>query len=428
MKIIFALVVTAIFANADSVLYKAAAVHTVDRGIIKPGQMLVTDGRIAAVGKEFDVPANAKLVDLGKLELYPGLIAATTSLGLTEINAVRATQDTTEVGEFTPDVEAWVSVNPDSELIPVARANGFTHALVAPMGGTVTGNSGLIKTAGWGVEDMTIRPRAALHIWWPDFNLNIRPQSALRNPDSFKSPGDQAKERQKKLKAVDRFFDEAEAYAKARAAQGKFQKVPAWEATLEATSGKQPIMVHANYERQIRSAVAWGKRRGYRIIIAAGLDAWRMADLLAKEKVPVVLDSTFRLPQRDTDPHDVNFRAAGVLHKAGVPVAHSVKMGSWGASEIRNVVYAAARSMSYGLPREAALQSITLQPAKMLGVGDRLGSLTPGKEATFIAVAGDLFDIRANVKKMWIAGQSVSLESRHTRLFEKYQNRPKLKR
>ena len=192
----------------------------------------------------------------------------------------------------------------------------------------------------------TIRPRAALHIWWPDFNLNIRPKSALRNPDSFKSPGDQAKERLKKLKAIDRFFDEAEAYAKARAAQSKFQKVPAWEATLEATSGKQQIIVHANYERQIRSAVAWGKRRGYRIIIAAGLDAWRVADLLVKEKVPVVLDSTFRLPQRDTDPHDVNFRAAGVLHKAGVPVAHSVKMGSWGASEIRNVVYAAARSMS----------------------------------------------------------------------------------
>ena len=428
MKILFTLVVTALVAHAESILYKAAAIHTADRGTIKGGQLLVTNGRIAAVGRDFDVPANTKFVDLGQLQFYPGLIAATTSLGLTEINAVRATQDTTEVGEFTPDVEAWISVNPDSELIPVARANGFTHALVVPMGGTVTGNSGLIKTAGWGVEDMTIQPRAALHIWWPDFNLNIRPKTALRNPDSYKSPGDQAKERQKKLKAIDRFFDEAEAYAKARATEGKFQKVPAWEATLGAISGKQPIMVHANYERQIRSAVAWGKRRGYRIIIAAGLDAWRVADLLAKEKVPVVMDSTFRLPQRDTDPHDVNFRAAGVLHKAGVPVAHSVKMGSWGASEIRNVVYAAARSMSYGLPREAALQSITLQPAKMLGVGERLGSLTPGKEATFIAVEGDLFDIRAKVKKMWIAGQSVRLESRHTRLYEKYKNRPKPKR
>ena len=428
MRLLIALIFTAAFTHAESILYKAAAIHTADRGVIVDGQMLVANGRIAAVGKKFDVPANTKTVDLGKLQLYPGLIAAPTSLGLTEINAVRATQDTTEVGEFTPDVEAWVSVNPDSELIPVARANGFTHFLVAPMGGTVTGTSGLIKMAGWGVEDMTIKPRAALHVWWPDYNLNIRPKTALRNPDSYKSPSDQAKARKEKLQAIDRFFDEAEAYAKARKVEDDFRKVPAWEATLDAIAGKQPIMVHANYERQIAGAVAWAKRRGYRIIIAAGLDAWRVADLLAKEKVPVIFDNTFRLPQRDTDTHDVNFRAAGVLHKAGVPVAFSVRMGSWGASEVRNVVYAAARGMLYGLPREAALQSITLQPAKMLGVSDRLGSLTVGKEASFIAVDGDLFDIRANVKMMWIEGQPVSLESRHTRLYEKYKNRPKPKR
>ena len=124
-------------------------------------------------------------------------------MGLTEINAVRATQDTTEVGEFTPDVEAWVSVNPDSELIPVARANGYTHALVAPLGGVVTGTSGLIKTAGWGGEEMTVKPRAALHIMWPVLSINATPKSALRNPGDFKSPKDQAKERERKLHAIE---------------------------------------------------------------------------------------------------------------------------------------------------------------------------------------------------------------------------------
>ena len=163
------------------------------------------------------------------------------------------------------------------------------------------------------------------------------------------------------------------------------------------------------------------------IIIAAGLDAWRVADLLAKENVPVILDNVFRLPQRDTDPHDINFRSAGILHKKGVKVDHSVKMGNLGATEIRNIVYASSRSIAYGLPRDAALRSITLHPAQMLNVDNQLGSLTQGKEANFIATDGDLFDIRSNVKRMWIAGDEVSLESRHTRLYEKYRKRPKPK-
>ena len=410
----------------QSILYKAAAIHTADKGTIRNGQMLVTDGIIQSVGQNIRVTRQTKIVDLGKLQLYPGLIAATTSLGLAEINAVRATQDTTEVGEFTPDVEAWVSVNPDSELIPVARANGFTHALVAPMGGTITGASGLIKLAGWGVEDMTVKTHAALHLWWPVMTLNTRPKETLHDPDKYKSPKEQTRARDKKLKTIDEFFNEAEAYARARKAGGPdFRKVPAWEGMLSALSGKQPIMVHANEVRQIKTAVAWAKRRKFKIVLAASRDAWQVADLLAKEKVPVIFDNVFTLPQRDTDPHDIHFRAAGILHKAGVKVAHSEPIGSWGASRVRNIVYAAAQSMAYGLPREAALRSLTLHPAQMLGVADRLGSLTPKKEATFIAVDGDIFDIRANVKHMWIAGKKISLRSRHTRLYEKYKNRPK---
>ena len=387
--------------------------------------MLVKDGQILEVGTNISLPAGARNVDLGKLQLYPGLIAAATSLGLTEINAVRATQDTTEVGDFTPDVEAWVSVNPDSELIPVARANGFTHVLVAPMGGVVNGTSGLIKTSGWGVEDMTVKARAALHIWWPTLSINTRPKESLRDPGKYKSPKDQARQREKKLKDIDRFFDQAEAYAKARKSDKQLEIVPAWEAMLPAVSGKHSIMIHANYERQITSAVKWGAKRGYKIIIASGLDAWRVADQLAKEKVSVILDNTFRLPQREADGHDTNFKAAGILDKAGVKVAHSVRMGNWGATEIRNIVYAAARSMAYGLSRDVALKSITLNPAQILGVDKTLGSLTPGKEATFIAVDGDIFEIRSNVKHMWVKGKEVSLQSRHTRLYEKYRKRPK---
>ena len=425
MKELLLLVGITLAAQGELILYECAMIHTADQPSIRNGQMLVRDGRIIKVGTEINPPSGTVKRDLGKLHLYPGLIAPATSLGLTEINAVRATQDTTEVGDFTPDVEAWISVNPDSELIPVARANGFTHVLVAPMGGVVNGTSGLIRTAGWGVEDMTVKPRAALHIWWPTLSINTRPQESLRDPEKYKSPKEQSRKREEKLREIDRFFDEAEAYAKARKADKNLRIVPAWEAMLPAINEKQPIMIHANYERQITSAIKWANKRGYKIIIASGLDAWRVADQLAKSKVPVVLDNVFRLPQRDTDAHDVNFKAAGVLNKAGVKISHSVRMGSWGATEIRNIVYAAARSMAYGLPREAALRSITLNPAQTLEVDGMLGSLTPGKEATFIAVDGDIFDIRTNVKHMWIEGKEVALKSRHTRLYDKYRKRPK---
>ena len=249
----------------------------------------------------------------------------------------------------------------------------------------------------------------------------------MRDPDKFKSPKEQAKQREKNLLNIDRFFDDAEAYAKARKQDKAFKLIPSWEAMLDVISKKQPIVIHANYERQIISAVKWSKKRNYQIIIAAGLDAWRVGDLLATNNIPVVLDNVFRLPQRDTDPHDINFRSAGILHQAGVKIAHSVKMGNWGATEIRNIIYAASRSMAYGLPRDVALKSITLHPAQMLNVDNKLGSLTKGKEASFIATDGDLFDIRTNVKRMWVNGKEVSLESRHTRLYEKYKNRPKPK-
>ncbi len=414
-------------AQAQPVLYRADIIHTVSGESIANGEMLVNGTRIVSVGKDIaDKPEGTLVVDLKSMQLYPGLIAATTSLGLTEINAVRATQDTTEVGEFTPDVEAWISVNPDSELIPVTRANGITHALVVPLGGTVTGTSGLIKLAGWGVEDMTVARGVALHLRWPTMGINTRPKESLNDASKYKSPKEQGKARDKKLKRIDEFFNEAQAYTKARAKGGNgFKSSPAWDAMLPTLEGKKTIMVHANDLRQIKAALNWAKSRKYQIIIAGARDAWMCAELLAQEKVPVIFDGTFDLPARDTDSYDIHFRAPSILSKAGVQVSLSSKTGSWGTSKLRNLPYAAAQAAAHGLPRADALKSITLHPAQTLGLAKRLGSLEAGKEATFIAVSGDILDIRSNVKRMWIGGREASLESRHTRLYEKYRKRPR---
>jgi imidazolonepropionase-like amidohydrolase len=184
-------------------------------------------------------------------------------------------------------------------------------------------------------------------------------------------------------------------------------------------------MVHADELRQIRAAIGWADTNHYQIILAGGRDAWMAADLLAARKIPVVYAHTYTQPVRDTDSYDVHFRAPAVLQQAGVQVTFSLGSDSFNAPLIRNLPYSAAQALAFGLPETEALKGLTLYPAQIAGVTDRLGSIEPGKDATLFAADGDILDIRSHVKRMWVAGKEVSLESRHTRLYEKYKNRPR---
>ncbi len=417
-------------AGAESFLLAGATVHTISGDTLVPGQVLVRDGKIAAVGKT--VPADgAASIDLAGQHLYPGLIALNTVLGLTEISGVRSTQDTTEVGDdFTPDVESWIAVNPDSELIPVTRANGITCFEPVPQGHIISGQSALVATAGWTTEQMTIRKPIALHLFWPDMQLDTTPKEKARDKAKWKSLDEQAKERRARLRAIEDFFEEAKAYAKAKDAAAKGQapapeQIPAWESMQPFVAGKLPIMIHADEIRQIRAAIQWADTNRHSIILAGGRDAWMAADLLAAKQVPVVYGHTFTQPPRDTASYDVQFRAPELLHRAGVQVTFSLGSDSFNAALIQNLPYSAAQAVAFGLPETEALKGLTLYPARLAGVADRLGSIEPGKDATLFAADGDILDIRAHVKRMWIAGKEVSLESRHTRLYEKYKNRPR---
>jgi imidazolonepropionase-like amidohydrolase len=410
--------------QAEALLLTGATVHTVSGETLAPGQVLLEDGKIAAVGQSLSA-SGAKTVALDGLHLYPGLIALNTDLGLVEIEAVRATVDAREVGEYTPDVESWIAVNPDSELLPVARANGISHFEPVPQGGVVAGQSALLALTGWTSEQMAIKKPSALHVYWPGAELDPTPKERSPNKDKWKSLEAQDKERQEKLKALDDFFAEARAYVKAKdqakAAGAGFQNVPAWEAMLPVVRSEIPITIHADEVRQIRAAVSWAATNQYRIILADARDAWKIADLLATNNVPVIFSHVFTQPVRETDGYDIYFRAPEVLRKAGVKVAFS----GGGGSLVKNLPYAAAQAVAFGLPADAALKGITLYPAQLAGIAGRLGSIEVGKEATFFAVDGDILDIRSNVKRMWIGGQEVTLENRHTRLYEKYQRRPK---
>ncbi len=406
--------------RAETILLTGATVHTVSGATITNGQVLVRDGKIAAVGKSVSSDG-AREISLKGLHLYPGMIALNTDLGLVEIDAVRATVDVREVGDYTPDVYSWHAVNPDSELLPVARANGISHFEPVPFGAVVSGQSGLLALDGWTTEQMVAKKSITLHVFWPSANLDTTPKEKSRNPAKWKSLEDQAKERAEKLRQLDDFFAEARAYAKAKKGDKSFQIVPAWEAMLPVVRGEIPVTIHADEVRQIRAAVSWATTNGVKMILADALDAWRVADLLATNKIPVIFNHVFTQPQRAEDNFDTHFRAASVLSKAGVKVAFS----GGGASLVKNMPYAAAQAAAFGLSADEALKGITLYPAQIAGVADRLGSIEIGKDATLFVTDGDILDVRSNVKRMWIGGKEVSLENRHTRLYEKYKNRPK---
>ena len=416
-------------ALAEKIILTDAIVHTVSGETLSPGMVVMDGEKIVEVGANLSA-AGAKIVSLQGLHLYPGLIALDTALGLSEISGVRSTRDVSEVGDYSPDVQSWIAVNPDSELIPVARANGITHIEPAPQGGIVAGQSGLVALTGWTAEQMAIKKPVALHVYWPSMELDTRPKEKFKDKTKWKSLEDQAKERQAKLRSLEDFFDEARAYEKAKTTSGKSslaEKIPAWEAMRPFVRGENPVFVHADEFRQIKAALKWAETNQFKIVLAGGRDSWLLAEKIAAQKVPVIYEHVFSQPARDTESYDVNFRAPEILRTNGVTLAIGMGATTFDAALLKNLPYTVAQAMAFGLPENDALKSITLVPAQLLGVTNRLGSIEIGKEATLFASDGNIFDIRSHVKRLWIAGKEIDLETRHTRLYEKYKNRPKAK-
>lgn len=418
-------------AAAKTLLIKNATIHTITKGDIKNGQVLVTDGKITTVAKADESLQADEVVDLKGAHLYPGFINPIGSLGLVEINQIRATRDMAESGEFTPDVKSWLAVNPDSDLLAAALANGVTHTVAAPSGTRISGQSGLIQTAGgWTMEDLAAKAPLAMHLYWPSMTLDTTPRDQVRDKERFKSLEDQAKERRMRLKELEDFFAQAESYAAQQHADTK--KVPAWESMIPVVRGEIPLVIHADSYQQIKSALKFAEDRKYRVIITGGRDAWRLAKEIAAQKIPVIFERVYNDGDglssgtiRDTEPYDVHYSAPSILAAAGVRVAITGGIGGDEASNVRNIPYVAAQAMAFGLSHDEALKSVTLNPAEMFGVADRLGSIEAGKEATFFCATGDALDIRSRVEKVWIKGSSVDLSNRQTRLYEKYRARPK---
>jgi imidazolonepropionase-like amidohydrolase len=397
-----------------------ATIHPVSGPDIPSGTVVVRDGKIVSVSPGSAPVPDAPVVDAAGKHVYPSLFPPLTGLGLSEISSIRATLDQSEIGDLNPDLRASVAVNFDSELLPVARSGGILVAGVTPTGGLVAGAVAAMKMEGWTREDATLTDPAAITVTWPDLEID-------RSPTARVSVKTQEKERDEKVAKLKEVFRAAKAYGKAMAAAGQpgvpRRAVDVKLAALEpAVAGRIPVVVVAHQLSQIRDAVQWAKDEGLRIVIWGGADAWRMADDLAKAQISVVVDTPMDLPRREDEPYDTAFANAGKLARAGVTVLFND--GGEDPTNARHLPHDVATAVTFGFPREKAVAAMTLEPAKLLGVGDRLGSLEPGKDATFILTDGDILDLRSRVVGAYLDGRALDLTDKQKRLYEKYRNRP----
>lgn len=395
-------------------------VHTVSGEVIPDGVVGFNDGIITVVGRRADVMPriqltdDTRLIDVTGKQVFPGLIASNTRLGLVEIGAVRATRDYNETGSITPEVTPAVAVNPDSTLIPVARSNGILTFASAPSGGRVPGAVSIMRAEGWTWEDMTLTARAAIALNWPSMRAAYR---AFPGDNNSSDPAEA-------VAAIDALVDRAEAYDTARRADDSTPvdvRLESMRALFPASGEAQiPLAISANDVDQIRAAVTWAAGRDLKSVIVGGRDAPLVSDLLTAHSVPVILSGTHTWPKRADSPHDDPFTLPARLHAAGVTFSIDTSDRD---GNVRNLPYEAARSAAFGLDPAHALRSITLDAATILGLGDQLGSIDRGKRATLLVTDGHVLEVTSTIDHAFVDGREIDLTNKQTDLRDKYREK-----
>jgi imidazolonepropionase-like amidohydrolase len=403
-------------ATKQPIAIVGATVHPISGEPLEHATLVVRQGKIVSVGVKVNVPNNAITIDASGKHIYPGMFDAHTDMGLVEVNAVRASVDVRETGSINPNVKSWVSVNPDSEIIPVTRSNGVLLALSAPAGGLISGQSAVLQLDGWTWEDLAVQTGIGMHVVWPRMSPSI-------DWDTDESAKEQIESRDKALERLRQTFVDARAYEQARRAdEGQHPIDLRWEAMLPVLAGKLPLIVDADDIQQIQAAVAFAEQQKVKLIIYGGYDAPLCAELLKKRDVAVIIGGVYRLPMRRSEAHDTPFTVPARLHEAGVRFCISGS-GRFGASNVRNLPYHAAMAVAFGLPHDEALKAITSSPAQILGVAERVGTLERGRDATFIITDGDPLETTTQVEAAYIQGREVDLNNRHKRLWKKYEEK-----
>jgi imidazolonepropionase-like amidohydrolase len=401
-----------------------ARIVTVSGPDIENGTIVIRDGKIEAVGANVSVPAGAQTIDGRGLSVYPGMIDAGTNMGLVEVpQGANGTVDTSEVGELNPNAKAIIAVNPHSAHIGVTRVEGVTNTLTAPTGGLISGQATLINLLGTAPKEMAVVPHAALVINYPRLGGGGGAFGGFQQPVNL---SETLTANERRLDQIRTMLRDAEAYGRAQDAYEKDKSLPrpdrnvVLEPLIPYVRGEQPVIFRADREAEIRGAIRFAEEMKLKPIILGGNDAWKIASLLKEKNVPVILTGLFSLPSREDDPYDILYEQPVKLQQAGVRFC--ISTGDNGA-EARNLAQYAGMAAAYGLSKADAVKAVTLYPAQILNVADRLGSIEPGKMANLVVTDGDLLEIRTRIRYLFIDGRPVVLTSRHTELNDAFKNR-----
>ncbi len=389
--------------QAEPVALVNGTVVTVSGETIDQGTVLFKNGEIVAVGNDVNIPDDAIIEDMEGKFLYPAMVHSGTYLGLMEVSRVREASDIVEFGEINPNVRAEVAFNAESRHIPVARTHGIAVAIVMPTGGIISGMAAAMLTDGWSWEEMVYQSPIAMIINWP----------STRN----------ASEYHKNIEKLDDAFQKARRYHKAKkiASTEHFHATDArWEAMMPVLERDIPVIINASGYKQIQAAIEWAEKENLKIILSGVNQADLVIPHLKEKDIPVIINSVMTGPSRQWEPYDQSLSVPAKLHEAGIRFVISGESSA--ANTIRLPNHAAA-AVAFGLPEDEALKSITLYPAQMFGIDDRMGSIEEGKDASLIIADGNLLHLSTQIKQVYIKGRKSDMTDQHKIFYEKYREK-----
>lgn len=406
------------------VVLRGATIHTVTKGTITNGTIVLERGKITAIGgADVAVPRGAKVVDVSGKHIYPGLIDAYSTVGITEIGAVDMSNDIAELGDFNPNVRAEIAVNAESRHIGTTRSAGVLVAFSTPEGGVISGLSSALSLEGWTWEEMSMKGAAALNVKWPDPTERRGGRGGGGGPGGRGGPpGPAPKTYAEQVQQIKDWFAEARAYRDAVKSGQSVRTDARYAAMIPALNGAIPVVVAAEGAAQINDAITWGKAEGVKLVIRGGRDALLAADRLKSENVPVILTSTMSAPDRQYESYDNAYATPAKLYAAGVKFA--IAGGSGGLYSYR-LPWEAGVAVAFGLPEEEALKAVTINAAEFMGIADKVGSLEVGKEGTLLITSGTPLDMTSNIIQSYIQGREINMMDIHKFFFEKYMEKIK---
>ena len=399
-----------------------ATIHVGNGQVIENGTIKINEGKIVEVGPDISIPQGAQsVVDAKGKQVYPGLILPVTDLGLKEIaNGVRGSNDFEELGDLNPSIRSIVAYNTDSKITGTLRANGILLAGITPQGGTISGSSTVVQLDAWNWEDAAYKMDAAIHLNLPSF---------ISRPNRFAfffglpmERTDPTKQALEKVEEIKSFFRQAKSYL---AEESHKETNLKFEAVKGLFTRKQKLFIHGDQVKQMLVAIDFVREFGFDVVVVGASESFQIADLLRQNNISVILQQQHELPATEDDDVDQPYKTPYQLQKAGVLFALNDEHDE---SRYRNLMFNAGTAAAYGLTKEQALQAITLNSAKILGIDDRTGSLEAGKDANIVISEGDILDMRTSIiTAAYIQGRQVSLENKQTQLYERYLKKYDLK-